>query len=633
MPIERISTQQQYDINLRGLTDLQSKMYGVQSHVSSGKKVNSPADDPIGIARLLTLKQQQSLTHQYQTNIDDAVAALSLEEVQLTNMLEQIREAKALIVQANSGTRSAVDQSAIATQLQQILGQLVNLANTSVNERYIFSGAQSFNQAVVTNPDGTFAYNGDENQLSVQIAASFTLPSSDTAKNIFFNLPTNDATITTYSGRTNVTSATGGLVNSGTLGVVSSTNLQINGIALPAATADGVSTSDASGSAIASAAAINAKTSLHGVLASVNQNVFNFTGGTYTTDPVVAGDLTINGISITGVPASADATGLVSLINSANGGNGVPGIIAANNAGQLQLTAADGRNIQLQTTGTAATMNFTNFATTGGGGALDEVQKSTVTLYDEQPVTVTGSLAGLAASKFGIAAGVNAVAVNSGNAVLSNQAIIAARPVSASNSDKYLIKFSSSTQYNIYKTSAPSTPLTNFSKFSSGQSMANAVNIANVPATYAAGDTIVVEGVQFTLTGTPSAHDTFTVALNPVPTQNLFDSVQNALNSMQAYSNNSQRLSYNMGLALTNLSNAEAQIINVNAQIGAKLNLAETQKSSNSDFAFFSQQSISSIEDLDFAKAITDLVKYQMTYEATQLTAARLQNLSIFNYL
>jgi flagellar hook protein FlgE len=119
---------------------------------------------------------------------------------------------------------------------------------------------------------------------------------------------------------------------------------------------------------------------------------------------LIAGNLTINGTQILGTTVAATPAALANLINSHN----APGVIASvNDSGQLRLTAPDGRNIQLQTNGTAASMNFTNFAT-GGLYALDKCKRGqfNLTIPNNQSITIGGNIPGNANLTPGIQCGV-----------------------------------------------------------------------------------------------------------------------------------------------------------------------------------------------------------------------------------
>ncbi len=184
-----------------------------------------------------------------------------------------------------------------------------------------------------------------------------------------------------HYGSTAITSTAMSLANSGSLTTLDLGDLTLNGTKIRAGLAsdDTSSTTDNAASAIAITAAINASSALHGVTATVGATTFSFgaaTNGTGVT--LAAGDLTINGVDITGAVTGTTATtwadGLVTLI-----GTNVTGVTATNVGGVLTLTATDGRNIRVQTDASAETLSFANFAMSTAA-ALDKVQRGLVSL-------------------------------------------------------------------------------------------------------------------------------------------------------------------------------------------------------------------------------------------------------------
>jgi flagellin len=162
--------------------------------------------------------------------------------------------------------------------------------------------------------------------------------------------------------------------NVDTTDALESGDVTINGVAIGASKAadDSASTINADGSAIAKAAAINAASDLTGVTAQVNATVVV---GTAVAAATTTGGLVINNVAINAT-ATTDAldnqTIFVDAINAQSGATGVTAEIVNNN--QLQLTAADGRNIEIDAgasadfgLGTAARADGGSLTLTAGG--------------------------------------------------------------------------------------------------------------------------------------------------------------------------------------------------------------------------------------------------------------------------
>jgi flagellar hook-associated protein 3 FlgL len=67
--------------------------------------------------------------------------------------------------------------------------------------------------------------------------------------------------------------------------------------------------------------------------------------------------------------------------------------------------------------------------------------------------------------------------------------------------------------------------------------------------------------------------------------------------------------------------------------IGGRLNAIDSQKSLNSDIVYQGQKTLSEVQDLDFAEAISRMNRQLAGLEASQMSFARVQNLSLFSYL
>jgi len=190
----------------------------------------------------------------------------------------------------------------------------------------------------------------------------------------------------------------------GSLTALGINDLIINGTAIQPLTTvvDQYSKTDAGASAISIAQAINNSTSLHGVLATVQPTTVTLTSSTY--GALAAGDLTINGVQITGT--CTDNASLAALMSGALAQNN---ITVTQVGSTITLTAASGMNIQMQTAGSAAHVNFTNFSL-NGGSAVSQVQDSYVQLSTPNPenslISISGNNPGIAGFSQKIYAGI-----------------------------------------------------------------------------------------------------------------------------------------------------------------------------------------------------------------------------------
>lgn len=152
---------------------------------------------------------------------------------------------------------------------------------------------------------------------------------------------------------------------------------------------------------------------------------------------------------------------------------------------------------------------------------------------------------------------------------------------------------------------------------------------------YVGGQAIAFNGASVTISGTPAATDTFTVA--PSTSQSLFKTLANAITALESASTTSAAgntaLSNNLGAALTNLDQAHDNVLRVRAAIGSRMNEIDALGSAGEDLNLQYQQTLSRLQDLDYAAAISRLTQQQMNLEAAQKSFERVSGLSLFNYL
>ncbi|MBU2037671.1 MAG: flagellar hook-associated protein FlgL, partial [Gammaproteobacteria bacterium] len=136
----RIATLQSFNTGLNGILDNQSSVNKTQQQVSSGRRVLTPADDPIAATKILQLQQDQALRDQYDRNMTAADNRLKLEDATLGSITDNLTRLKELTVKAGGGSLTLTDRQAIAAEVYQIQEGLVDLFNTrEANGEYVFA--------------------------------------------------------------------------------------------------------------------------------------------------------------------------------------------------------------------------------------------------------------------------------------------------------------------------------------------------------------------------------------------------------------------------------------------------------------------------------------------------------------
>lgn len=105
----------------------------------------------------------------------------------------------------------------------------------------------------------------------------------------------------------------------------------------------------------------------------------------------------------------------------------------------------------------------------------------------------------------------------------------------------------------------------------------------------------------------------------------VFDTVNTFLNDLQA--NNPT------GVTLTQFDNAIDTVLDTRAKIGARMNAIDGQRNANESFSIILQQNKSSLEDLDYAEAVSRFEQQLLALQASQQSFVKIEGLSLFNYL
>ncbi|HLZ98097.1 MAG TPA: flagellar hook-associated protein FlgL [Steroidobacteraceae bacterium] len=159
---------------------------------------------------------------------------------------------------------------------------------------------------------------------------------------------------------------------------------------------------------------------------------------------------------------------------------------------------------------------------------------------------------------------------------------------------------------------------------------------APVPgAPYTSGQAISYDGLQVTLTGQPATGDTFSVA--PSTNQSVFTTVQNLVTALQNVTTGSTasqaKLSNSINAAINNIDQALDHTSTVRADIGGRLNSITTQLSVSGAQQIQLKTSISTLQSLDYASAITKLDEQNTTMSAAMQAYTLTQGLSLFKFL
>ncbi len=282
------------------LSKSQGALNQALGRLSSGLRINSPADDPAGYSIAQRMTAQVNGFNQAVRNANDGISFAQVANGALTTVTDALQSIRTLAVQAANSTNSAQDRQALNSELQQNIAQVNSTAqDTQFNGQSILNGSLgSLVFQVGANAGQTISVSGFDvrgQNLGAQYGDGTSINTSNLTSasgtieinNVAVDLSSSHGSVSdvvaainnvssqskVYAQRADTTTGTIGYTNTGS-GTV---------------TIDGVSVNIASGATVTDvAAAINAYTTQTGVTATTGSGTLTLTDSTGS-DITVAG--------------------------------------------------------------------------------------------------------------------------------------------------------------------------------------------------------------------------------------------------------------------------------------------------------------------------------------------------------
>ncbi len=586
----RVTELQTFGVLSNQLTRARGRGLELQQRVSTGKLVRQPSDDPSAFNHIALDKASLAAIEQRLRNITFGQTRLDLSDKILSNVTNSLSRVQELAVRFRSDTNGLAERAIGANEVRQLFAQMQQLANTDLNGQPIFTGTSTHGRTT-----------------GLAISVPVTLTSG-----------TNDTLTVTVDG-----------ITSGTVDLTSGTE-SLTGVAL--------------------AARLQSRINADTALANAGKTVTV----TFQSDHlVIASDLA-------GIDSTVAVTG-----GLARAALGVAGGSATTGETPFALTAT-----------VHPSVGNTGGAIAGQARVVDDNQATlddyvirftSATAYDvlnvTVPVTATRAIS------------------NAGSAAVSDAAVVDASQLTLHN---YEIQFTSATQYSVVDTTAGTT-LSTGNTYGAGVpisfeglrvTLANGQQggpqagdtfsisltprpvLTNQP--YSSGTDIGFDGIRLSLadgSGAPAAGDLFKVVSGlqyqgdsgvhaievgrgqTVPTNvsgdraftsgtiDIFATVKRLVGALRG--NNRQGITDTLG----SLSRSLSQIGAVQGEVGAVSNRLTNTTGQLEEARGFFIETLSRTEDVDLAKAISDLTLQQYAIEAASRTLTKVFENSLLNYL
>ncbi|RMF95823.1 MAG: flagellar hook-associated protein 3 [Gammaproteobacteria bacterium] len=181
----RVSTKSFQMQWLNSFTLRQQNLLDIQRQVSSGRRVATAADDPVGAAQMTLLQQGLDRLDNYAANADTARRRLSLSEGALSEAADLVNRVRELAIQAGGAAQTPETRQALANEAREIYRNLLDIANTQDGEgRYLFAGNRVHSLPFIEN-GATVTYTGDDGGRSQRIGDNRVVAEGNPGSEVF----------------------------------------------------------------------------------------------------------------------------------------------------------------------------------------------------------------------------------------------------------------------------------------------------------------------------------------------------------------------------------------------------------------------------------------------------------------
>lgn len=193
----RVSTAGMHAATLGLLLDAQARLARTQEQIASGRRINSPSDDPIGATRIEALTRQIEAGRQYSRNAAAAANRLQFEEQALADVGGALNRVRELVLQASNATTDPASREMIRAEVAGRVQEMIDIANRQDGQgEYLFAG-----HATQTRPfertDAGVVYRGDQGQRFQAVGATQRVADGDSGDSVFGRVPGGNGTFVT----------------------------------------------------------------------------------------------------------------------------------------------------------------------------------------------------------------------------------------------------------------------------------------------------------------------------------------------------------------------------------------------------------------------------------------------------
>lgn len=183
---------------LRNISTNLGRMNILQDQLSTGRKINKPSDDPVGITFALRYRSELDATKQYEKNVGSALSQLEYMDTTIGQAGDVMQRVRELLVRGSNSTFEQSSLDAIKIEISQLYNQMVEIGNSQFNGKTMFNGELTDDKpypvtelGAAIDPAATppvlkaYHVNTDTGAINYELSAGMTMKVNMTGSEIF----------------------------------------------------------------------------------------------------------------------------------------------------------------------------------------------------------------------------------------------------------------------------------------------------------------------------------------------------------------------------------------------------------------------------------------------------------------
>jgi flagellar hook-associated protein 3 FlgL len=184
----RLSTAGIHRNSIDAILEHQYQLAKTQQQITTGKKFQTAAEDPIGATRAAGLDRTLADNAQYSRNSNIIQSRLSYEESSLADATGLLQNARDLALAGANSSLGPAERRMLANDVRQQLAALLDVANRDdSNGEFLFSGTSTATRPFAVGSSGV-NYQGDMTSRQIRISSSQSLADSHSGADVFMNI-------------------------------------------------------------------------------------------------------------------------------------------------------------------------------------------------------------------------------------------------------------------------------------------------------------------------------------------------------------------------------------------------------------------------------------------------------------